>query len=109
LPGLSRSGSTIAAGLALKTSRTAAATFSFLLAIPALAGAGAYEGLKMLHHPAPLSASPANLAIGAVVSFAVGVVAIHLLQRVLLRGRLHWFGWYCVGLGAIVTFMNWPR
>jgi undecaprenyl-diphosphatase len=109
LPGLSRSGSTIVAGLALKMSRTAAATFSFLLAIPALAGAGAYEGLKMLRHPAPLSASPVNLAIGAVVSFAVGVVAIHLLQRFLLRGRLHWFGWYCIALGAIVAVMNWPR
>src|SRR3954452_6476938 len=73
LPGLSRSGSTIASGLALGMSRTAAATFSFLLAIPALAGAGAYEGLKMVRHPAPLSASPANLAIGAVVSFAAGL------------------------------------
>jgi len=67
----------------------------------------------MIKEPAPLSASPGNLAIGALVSFVVGVFAIALLQRVLLRGRLHYFGWYCIGLGAVVVALkiafNWPR
>jgi undecaprenyl pyrophosphate phosphatase UppP len=63
----------------------------------------------MLRHPAPLSASPANLAIGAVVSFIVGLAAIHALQRVLLRGRLYLFGWYCIVLGVVVALLNWPR
>ncbi|HMC12589.1 MAG TPA: undecaprenyl-diphosphate phosphatase, partial [Pirellulaceae bacterium] len=107
LPGLSRSGSTIAAGLTLGMSRSAAATYSFLLAIPALAGAGVYEAFKMLKQPEPLSASPRDLAIGAAVSFAVGLAALALLQRVVERGRLHYFGWYCVGLGVVVVALTW--
>ncbi len=109
LPGLSRSGSTMSAALLRGATRTSAATFSFLLAIPALAGAGAYEGLKMAKHGATLSASPAHLVAGALVSFVVGLVALALLARVLERGRLHYFGWYCIALGLIVVAFNWPR
>ena len=103
LPGLSRSGSTIAAGMALKLSRPAAATYSFLLAIPALAGAGVYEAFSMARDKAPLSTSPQNLAIGAFVSFIVGLAALALLNRVVEGGRLHYFGWYCILLGVIVV------
>jgi undecaprenyl-diphosphatase len=109
LPGLSRSGSTIATGLTLGMSRSAAATYSFLLAIPALVGAGVYEGFSMLRHPHPLSTSPANLAVGAGVSFLVGLIALAMLERTLQRGKLHYFGWYCVGLGLVVVVLNWPR
>jgi len=108
LPGLSRSGTTISAGLTRGLKRSAAATYSFLLAIPALAGAGAYEGLKMLRGAA-LSATPGHLAIGAVVSFVVGLGALAALSRVVERGRLHYFGWYCIGLGLVVIVLNWPR
>jgi undecaprenyl-diphosphatase len=106
LPGLSRSGSTIAAGLWRGMSRPAAATYSFLLAIPALAGAGCYEGLKMVRHPEPLSTSPANLAIGAAVSFVVGLGALAVLNRVIQHGRLHYFGWYCIALGLVVLAVH---
>jgi undecaprenyl-diphosphatase len=106
LPGLSRSGTTIASGLARGMSRPAAATYSFLLAIPALAGAGVYEGFSMLRHQEPLSTSPTNLAIGAAVSFVVGLVALVFLNRVLQRGRLQYFGWYCIGLGLVVIAMH---
>jgi len=109
LPGLSRSGSTIAAELLLGMSRPAAATYSFLLAIPALAGAGAYAGLKMVRHPEHLSTSPTNFAVGAVVSFTVGLAAVALVQRVIERGKLHYFGWYCILLGIVVLALNWPR
>ncbi len=109
LPGLSRSGSTIATELLLGLSRSAAATYSFLLAIPALSGAGVYASYKMFRHPEHLSASPANLAIGAAVSFMVGIAALALLQRVVERGRLHYFGWYCIALGIVVLWLHWPR
>jgi undecaprenyl-diphosphatase len=102
LPGLSRSGSTIAAALGLGMKRSAAASFSFLLAIPALIGAGVYEGYSMLKDREPLSTSPTNLAIGAAVSFVVGLVALKSLDALLQRGKLHWFGWYCIALGAAV-------
>ncbi len=109
LPGLSRSGSTIATELMLGLSRSAAATYSFLLAIPALTGAGVYASYKMLRHPEHLSTSPTNLAIGAAVSFIVGIAALALLQRIVERGRLHYFGWYCIVLGIVVLWLRWPR
>jgi undecaprenyl-diphosphatase len=109
LPGLSRSGSTIAALIMLGLSRSAAVTFSFLLAIPALCGAGVYGGLKMWRHPEHLSTSVPNLAIGAAVSFIVGLGALALLERVVARGRLHYFGWYCIALGIVVIGLTWPH
>jgi len=109
LPGLSRSGSTIAAALLLGLSRTSAATYSFLLAIPALAGAGVYEAYSMIKHKEQLSTSGLNLAIGAAVSFVVGLAALALLQRVVERGQLHCFGWYCIALGIAVICLTWPR
>jgi len=109
LPGLSRSGSTIAAGMALKLSRPAAATYSFLLAIPALAGAGVYEAFSMAKDKVPLSTSSGNLLIGALVSFVVGLAALGLLKRIVEHARLHYFGWYCILLGAIVIVSHFVR
>jgi undecaprenyl-diphosphatase len=109
LPGLSRSGTTISAGLALGMTRRAAATYSFLLAIPALGGAGGYEVLSIWRHGAKFSAAPATLAIGAAVSFIVGLAALRLLSQVVQRGRLHYFGWYCIGLGLAVIVWDWSK
>ncbi|HZN35802.1 MAG TPA: undecaprenyl-diphosphate phosphatase [Pirellulaceae bacterium] len=103
LPGLSRSGTTIASGIGLGMSRSSAASFSFLLAIPALAGAGAYKGLSLLKDGEPLSAPASYLVLGAVVSFVVGLAALRCLDALLQRGQLHWFGWYCIALGAAVV------
>ena len=102
LPGLSRSGSTIGAGLGVGLTRPAAVTYSFLLAIPALAGAGLLEGLSIYAKgppPVPLS----WLFAGGGVSFVVGLAALYSLERVLQRGWLHWLGWYCIALGVAVT------
>ena len=43
------------------------------------------------------------------VSFLVGLVAVAFVQRVVERGRLAWFGWYCIVLGLVVIALNWPR
>ena len=102
LPGLSRSGSTIGAGLGVGLTRPAAVTYSFLLAIPALAGAGLLQGLSIYAKsppPVPLS----WLFAGGGVAFVVGLAALYSLERVLQRGWLHWFGWYCIALGVAVT------
>ncbi len=69
LPGISRSGSTIAAGIACGLRREAAATFAFLLAIPAIAGAGLLEGLDVLEEGST-GTSPTVLALGFGVSFS---------------------------------------
>jgi undecaprenyl-diphosphatase len=102
LPGLSRSGSTIAAGLGVGLTRPSAATFSFLMAIPAIGGAGVLEAASMIRDGESLSTPVGSLVIGALVSFVVGLGAIALLERLLVRGQLRWFAWYCIVLGAVV-------
>lgn len=102
LPGISRSGTTIAAGLGVGLARGQAATFSFLLAVPAIAGAVVLTGLLSLRESG--SSTPAlHLAAGAVVSFVVGLGALWWLNHWLQRGWLHWFGWYCIVLGVVVA------
>ncbi|MEM6328798.1 MAG: undecaprenyl-diphosphate phosphatase [Planctomycetota bacterium] len=102
LPGISRSGSTIAAGLFSGLKREAASTFAFLLAIPAIAGAGVLEGLDVLE--AGATGTPAGvLAAGFAVSFAVGYAALALLIQFVKRGRLAVFAWYLLPLGVAVV------
>lgn len=103
LPGLSRSGSTIAGGLARGLNRASAATFSFLLAIPAILGAGVLEGIDLLKDGKPISVPVNHLLLGAAVSFAVGLGAIWLLNRWLQSGKLAIFAWYCILLGVVVV------
>jgi undecaprenyl-diphosphatase len=107
LPGLSRSGTTIAMGVTRGMSRPSAATFSFLLAIPAIAGAGVLEVLSQIGEKPPLT--PYSLLVaGAVISFGVGIAALWWLERLLKSGRLEWFAWYCFALGAVVLVWRVP-
>ncbi|QDU25778.1 Undecaprenyl-diphosphatase [Anatilimnocola aggregata] len=103
LPGLSRSGTTIAAGLSRNLNRSSAATFSFLLAIPAILGAGVLEGLSMWKDGKLPETPLGYLLIGALVSFFVGLFSVWLLNRWLQRGRIHLFAWYCIALGIVVV------
>lgn len=102
LPGISRSGSTIVAALGVGLRRDEAATFSFLLAIPAIAGAGLLESLK-LRHESMGSLTPQALLIGAAVSFQVGLAALWVLLRWLQGGRLYRFAWWVTPLGTVVV------
>jgi undecaprenyl-diphosphatase len=108
LPGLSRSGSTIAAGLALGLARPQSATFSFLLAIPAIAGAGVLGGVHLARNP-QFSTPPWQLAVGAGISFVVGIFALSWLNHWLAQGRLHLFGWYCIAVGLVVLGLEVTR
>ncbi len=102
LPGLSRSGSTIACGVGVGLSRPSAATFSFLLAIPALAGAGLLEMIDIVKGEHAFNSPASHLVLGAVVSFVVGMFALSWLNRWLERGKFHYFAYYCFVLGAVV-------
>jgi len=102
LPGVSRSGTTISCGVTRGLSRESAATFSFLMAIPAIAGAGVLEVLKQVIKPEGPPLPLAHALIGGLVAFVVGLVALWWLKVWLQRGRLHWFAWYCIGLGICV-------
>jgi undecaprenyl-diphosphatase len=113
LPGLSRSGSTIAAGLAAGLERDSAATFSFLLAIPAISGAGVLELLKLsMQRPATERAmiTPSLLLLGAALSFLVGLLALWWLIHWIHRGRLAYFAYWSIPLGIVVTcWQLWVR
>ncbi len=98
LPGISRSGATITAGLGVGLRRDASAAFAFLLAIPAISGAGLLEGLDMLEKGST-GTSPGTLAIGFVVSMGVGFGALGLLIRWVQRGHLAMFAYYLLPLG----------
>lgn len=101
LPGASRSGSTISAGMALGLRRDAAANFSFLMAVPAIGGAVALD-LVDVATSGQLGAPVGVLLAGAVVSFLVGLVALGWLLRWLSEGRFHWFAWWVIPLGVVV-------
>lgn len=102
LPGISRSGSTIAGGLGTGLQRESAATFAFLLAIPAIAGGGFLELLDALKEGTTGTPLPA-LAAGFVVSFLTGLAALAILIQFVRRGRLIDFAYYLVPLGIVVT------
>jgi undecaprenyl-diphosphatase len=102
LPGLSRSGSTIAAALLCGLKREAAASFSFLLAIPALGGATALE-LKRVLAAGTLPVDTMTLVVGVATAFVTGVVALKILISVLQRRRLLIFAGYCFIVGASVV------
>lgn len=96
LPGISRSGVTIATALALGLDRAEAARFSFLLAIPAIIGAAMLEvGFGTL--PAGMQTLP--MVLSALTAFAVGLVALLLLIRLVRSGRLWLFAPYVAAMG----------
>lgn len=100
-PGISRSGSTIAAGLFARLDRSLAAKFSFLLSIPAIAGAAVlqFDNLKYLS----LNNLLATL-IGTTVSFLVGFISVRWMLSVVKGGKFHFFAYYCwlVGFATIM-------
>ena len=104
LPGLSRSGTTISVALFLGVKRQASAEFSFLLAIPAIAGAGLLEAKDLLQ-ASPTSTPLFHLVLGAILAFTVGTVALRWLLTWLQSGRLAWFAWWCIPVG--VTVITW--
>jgi undecaprenyl-diphosphatase len=101
LPGLSRSGVTISAGLLAGLTPKGAARFSFLLAVPALFGAGLVS-LWDAVHAGGVQAPWLGLAIGTATAFLVGLAAIKLLLSILSQGRFWVFAVYCLALGASV-------
>jgi len=105
LPGISRSGTTIAAGLACGLSRQEAAAFSFLLAIPAIAGATLLELLSVAGGESVLT-PPIMLISGALIAAVVGWLSLRWLLIVLQRGQLLWFAGWCLLLGAVVLIQQ---
>ena len=106
LPGISRSGTTIIAGLIAGLGRDTAGRFSFLLAVPAVFGATVLELASMLSTGGP-SDPLWPVLLGAGVAAISGYVAILGLMRLVRGGRLWVFGPYCVAIGIIAAIMTW--
>lgn len=101
IPGSSRSGTTITAGLFLGLTREAAARFSFLLSIPAVFASGLYELSKI--HAGVFELGMGNLVIGTVVAGVSGYAAIAWLLKYLMKNTTLAFVWYRFGLGILLA------
>jgi undecaprenyl-diphosphatase len=106
VPGVSRSGAAISAGLFLGLKRELAARFGFLLAIPAVLGAGLHE-LPNAFKPVSegMSATGPQLLVSVVIAFVVGLAAIAWFLRFLVSHSMYWFVGYRVVLGVAVMVM----
>jgi len=100
MPGISRSGATLVAGLGVGLRREEAVRFAFLLAAPAIAGAGVLMALGGDWEDGP---ALGGTLVGMVVSFFASLLAMKVMVGVVVRKRLGWFALYCalVGLFSI--------
>jgi undecaprenyl-diphosphatase len=104
-PGASRSGTTISGGMFRGFDRPSAARFAFLMSVPVLLAAGAYEMLDVIKMP-NLSQFLSLLAVGFVTAAVVGWFAIKWLIDYLSKRSLYVFAAYCAIVGAIVFFLK---
>lgn len=103
IPGTSRSGITMTAGLYLNLSRTAASRFSFLMSIPTILGAGLFKTKDLLEAPGPVDWM--TLAVGAVLSFAAALICITLFLRWIERSGMLPFVIYRLTLGGVLLIL----
>jgi undecaprenyl-diphosphatase len=101
IPGISRSGFTVGAGLMLGLSRREAFEFSLLLSLPAIVGAAALEAIG-----GRMGGSPLVFLVAAVVAFVGGYIAISLLFRAIVSNRFHIFGYYLIPLGLALLLLG---
>ncbi|MBE6353277.1 undecaprenyl-diphosphate phosphatase [Treponema sp.] len=97
LPGISRSGSSIAGALYSKVDRVSAGEFSFIISIPAILGAFILEAKDLGNVKESVGVVP--VAAGCITAFASGFFALAFLMRLIKKGRLEWFACYLIPLG----------
>lgn len=103
IPGTSRSGATIIGALLIGVSRTAAAEFTFFLAVPTMLGASA---LKLVKFGLQFSSAELiSLVVGMIVAFVVSILAIKFLMNYIKKHDFKVFGWYRIVLGILVLVL----
>ena len=105
IPGISRSGSTIIMALHLGIAKDEAVEFSFLLALPVILGATILKSTVILMDRGA-SVDPITIILGTTAAFFSGCAAIILLLKLVRRGKLHRFAYYCffVGISGLIYF-----
>ena len=110
IPGLSRSGTTITAGIATGLDRGFAMKYSFLLSLPAVLGANLLSFIKALvEESIELSMVPAYL-VGMLAAMLSGIAAISLMKLIAKKSKFGWFAYYCWGAGLlslVLCAMGW--
>ena len=102
MPGLSRSGSTIATGLLLGNNKAKLAQFSFLMVIPPILGEALLDVMKMVKGEDVAGSIPAlSLAVGFVAAFVSGCVACKWMINIVKKGKLIYFAIYCAIAGLV--------
>lgn len=102
IPGVSRSGGTVSAGLFLNLDREVATRFSFLLAIPAVLASGIFSLPDAFNPDAGQAASGAQLFVGTAIAFVIGYAAIAWLLKFVANHSFAWFAAYRIPVGLIV-------
>ena len=103
IPGVSRSGVTVATGLLRKIDKATAFRYSFLLSVPAVLGATVMESRDMILGNIDM----APLFLGATISMIVGYISLKLIQKIVMNEKFHLFAYYCWTVGiAIILFIN---
>ena len=103
IPGISRSGITVATGLLRKIDKTKAFRYSFLLSVPAVIGATVMESRDLVLGNMDM----APLFLGATISMIVGYVSLKLLKKIVMNEKFHLFAYYCWTVGiAIILFIS---
>ncbi|MEM6525105.1 MAG: undecaprenyl-diphosphate phosphatase [Bacteroidota bacterium] len=106
LPGISRSGATIATALFLGVEKTQAARFSFLMVLPPILGAMLLKGIQFLNTPALADRiSMAPLIIGFLSAFVSGLLACQWMINLVKKGKLLYFAFYCFTVSASVILL----
>jgi undecaprenyl-diphosphatase len=103
MPGISRSGATISTALILKSDRKFAGRVSFLISLPAVAGAALLEWIEISQDGCPFSTGIINfpMVLAFLLSFIVGLVALKVLLKFVDKGKIHVFSYYCFGIGIL--------
>ena len=105
VPGLSRSGTTITAGISAGLERQFAVKFSFLISIPAVLGANILSLVQALREGVNWSLLPAYL-LGMIVAAGVGYLSIWLVRYIAHKGRFGFFAYYCAIVGVLTLVLS---
>lgn len=107
MPGISRSGATIATGLLLKVDKAKMARFSFLMVIPPILGMLLLDVKKMFSTDGGYTTEPIVLMAGFIAAFFTGLLACTLMIEIVKKGKIQYFAYYCFIVGLIAISTLW--